>query len=276
MLASVSAAPDWLELCRRAAAAGGAALDQSALGADRSRTAGRGEGGDQTLVIDRAVEDAVFAELESLEGGLTAISEERGQVEINGGGPLRVVIDPIDGSRNAKRDLPLYALSLAVAEGPTMVDVSFAFVHDFARNEDWWAQRDQGAYRDGERLSGLEDGGGELELLGLETAEPAALRDAAAALAAAGPRRLRALGSVALSLCYVAAGRLDAMLSLAPTRSVDAAAGQLLVREAGGEVSFPDAGDEEPLSAPLDLDMRSRVLAATSRPALDRLLGAFG
>ena len=78
------------------------------------------------------------------------------------------------------------------------------------------------------------------------------------------------LGSVALSMCNVAAGRLrrDAV-SLREARSVDVAAGQLIVREAGGAVAFPDAGD---LAAPLDLDMRSRVVAAASPAVLREML----
>ncbi len=76
-----------------------------------------------TLAIDRAAEDAIFAELEALGVGLTAVSEERGEVEIAGGGPTRVVIDPVDGSLNAKRGLPYCAVSIAVASGPGMLDV---------------------------------------------------------------------------------------------------------------------------------------------------------
>jgi myo-inositol-1(or 4)-monophosphatase len=81
-------------------------------------------------------------------------------------------------------------------------------------------------------------------------------------------RRLRVLGSVAMTLCLVAAGQLDGMLSLRPIRSVDAAAAQLLVTEAGGAVSFPDADD-------LSLDMRSPVLAARDEAILERLLSTF-
>jgi myo-inositol-1(or 4)-monophosphatase len=61
------------------------------------------------------------------------------------------------------------------------------------------------------------------------------------------------------------------MLSLAGSRSVDAAAGQLIVRESGGAVAFPDTGGPA-LEAGLDLEMRSRVMAARSAPMLDRLV----
>jgi myo-inositol-1(or 4)-monophosphatase len=80
------------------------------------------------------------------------------------------------------------------------------------------------------------------------------------------------IGSIALSLCFVASARFDGMLSLRGARSVDAAAGQLIVREAGGAVAFPDAGGADPLGAGLGLDMRSRVFAGATQGILDSLL----
>jgi len=260
-------APDWLELCRRAAAKATEALEREP---DRSRAVGPGAGGDITLAIDRAAEDAVFAELEELDGGLRAISEERGEVDVNGGGMLRVVVDPVDGSRNARRGLGPFALSLAVAEGPTLADVTFAYVRDFSAGADWWARRSDGAFRDGDRLSTSDSDW--LELLGLETTDPARVAAAAGAIGEIAPDRVRALGSVAMTLCHVASGGLDAMVSLGRTRSVDLAAAQLLVREAGGAVALPEAGD---LGAPLNLDMRSRILAAATPAGLERLRAAF-
>ena len=110
---------------------------------------------------------------------------------------------------------------------------------------------------------------GPLEVLGLETARPELVAAAASAIESVGARRIRALGSVAMTLCLVAAGQLDGMLSLRPIRSVDAAAAQLLVKEAGGAVAFP-AADE------LSLEMRSPVLAARDPDLLERLRATFG
>src|SRR3954468_3172722 len=262
---------DWLAFSRRAAEAGRTALRRFPQTGERARRVGRGEGGDMTLAIDAAVEDALFAELETLGVGLCAVSEERGLVEIGGGGRTMGVIDPIDGSLNAKRRLPLYSLSIAVASGDDMASVDFGYVTNFPTGEEWWATRGSGAYLDGERLEPAEPDT-PLEILGVESAHPWLLSAGADAIAATEAHRLRMIGSIALSLCFVASARFDGMLCLRPSRSVDAAAGQLIVREAGGAVSFPDAGGGGPLSAGLDLDMRSRVFAGATASILDGLL----
>jgi myo-inositol-1(or 4)-monophosphatase len=259
---------DWLGASHRAAHAARNVLALYPDLAQRSRETGRGEGGDMTLAIDRAVEDAVLGELEDFGVGATVVTEERGRLEIAGGGPAVVVVDPIDGSLNAKRGLRPYSLSIAVAAGRTMADVAFGYVADLSSEDEWWAERGGGAFFGGERLVLPSDA--ELEILGVESARPGLVADASEALTASGARRMRMIGSIALSLCHVAAGRFDALVSLRPCRSVDAAAGQLLVREAGGQARFPDAADGQ-LGASLMLDMRSRVVAASSEAVMERL-----
>jgi myo-inositol-1(or 4)-monophosphatase len=266
---------DWLRICRRATSALRGILADAPTTAERVLEVGtRGEGGDRTLLIDAAAEDAVFKELEALYGAglrFTAVSEERGTVDFGSTDTL-VVVDPIDGSVNAKRGLPHHSISIAVADGGTMADVFFGYVHDFGPGEEWVARRGQGAWLDGRRLStkpGERRGpDGKLELLGIESADPRWVRDAADELAAAS-RRLRALGTTAVTLCQVAAARLDGMVSLRPCRAVDAAAGQLIVREAGGFVAF--TGCPEPLGAPLDTEPRSPVVAARTAHTLAQL-----
>jgi myo-inositol-1(or 4)-monophosphatase len=268
---------DWLGACRRAASAAREQVLAFSSVAERAVETGRGEGGDTTLAVDLAAEDAVFAELEALGAPLLAISEERGEREIAGGGPVRVVIDPVDGSLNAKRGLPFACVSIAVASGARMTDVELGVVTELESGGEWWGLRGGGAFRApgaggpraGARLSELEPARGKLELLGLETARPSLVAASAEAIGSLEARRLRVLGSVALSLCLVAAGRLDAMLSLREIRSVDVAAAQLIVREAGGALALP-GGDA------LDLQMRSRILAARDPELLERLRARFG
>jgi myo-inositol-1(or 4)-monophosphatase len=266
---------DWLGASRRALAGLRAVLDAHPTTAERVVETGRGRGGDRTLVIDQGAEDAVLAQLERLHDQghrFLAVLEERGEVDF-GSDEVRVIVDPIDGSVNAKRGLPTTSLSIAVADGPTMADVAFAYVHDLGPDEEWVARRGEGASCNGVALDDLpaERRGrdGRLELLGIESADPRLVAEAAAGLAGAA-YRLRALGSTAVTLCQVAAVRLDGMLTLKPTRAVDAAAGQLVVREAGGLVAF--AGGEDPLGAPLDLAPHAQLVAARSPGALDMLL----
>jgi myo-inositol-1(or 4)-monophosphatase len=251
---------DWLGICRRLVAAQRAIFDRAGGIEARTDYEGVGEGGDRTLAIDRRCEDAVFAELERLAAGgasFLAVSEERGEVEFGSGGAARVVIDPIDGSLNARRTLPSHSLSIALASGDSMGEVEFAFVHDFGAGEEFTARRGAGATLDGEPIEVGEDRE-TLELLGLEAAEPERAVPALQALAGH-VYRLRVVGSIAISASYVAAGRFDAMVGLRPCRSVDAAAAQLIVREAGGLVAF----DDLPLGdAPLGLGARYTFAAA--------------
>jgi myo-inositol-1(or 4)-monophosphatase len=85
--------------------------------------------------------------------------------------------------------------------------------------------------------------------------------------------RLRVIGSIAITASYVAAGRLDGMLSLRPCRSVDIAAAQLIVREAGGATVFDGLELDE---AELGLDARYAVAAAAGEKALATISNASG
>ena len=266
---------DWLEACRRAVTGLTEVLAAAPTTVQRARETGtRGSGGDRTLQIDSAAEAAVLTQLEALhaEGfAFTAVSEERGEIDFGGGG-VRVIIDPIDGSLNAKRDALHYALSIAVAEGDTMADVVFAFVHDFGASEQWWARRGEGAWRDGQPLDPSlperRTRDGRLELLGIESSDPRWVQASIEPLVASA-HRLRALGTIAATLCQVAAARFDGMVTLRRCRGVDAAAGQLIVREAGGLVAFTDCDD--PLGAPLDTTPSSYLVAARTAATLAQL-----
>jgi myo-inositol-1(or 4)-monophosphatase len=258
---------DWLGICRRIVAAQRAIFDEVRGAAARTEYEGMGEGGDHTLVIDRRCEDAVFTELERLAAdgaSFVAVSEERGEVAFGSGGETRVVIDPIDGSLNARRTIPSHSLSIAVASGSSMADVELGYVYDFGADEEFVARHGEGASLGGEPIRVAPQGGGKLEVLGVESAEPEWGLPAIETLAGK-VYRLRVVGSIAITAAYVGAGRFDGMLSLRPCRSVDAAAAQLIVREAGGRVAFGDLPLEE---AGLGLEARYPIAAAADAAAL--------
>lgn len=257
---------DWPTICRRIVAAQRPIFDAAKTSEERTVYEGIGEGGDRTLVIDRRCEDVVFEELEKLAAqgaSFVAVSEERGEVEFGGGGEHRVVIDPIDGSLNARRTIPSFAVSIAVSSGPSMADVEFGFVHDFGAGDEFLARRGEGAQLNGAPARVVPTAE-RLEVVGVESAEPEWSLPALEALSGK-VFRLRVVGAIAISAAYVAAGRFDAMLSLRSCRSVDAAAAQLIVREAGGAISF---GEDGLAAAALDLEARHPIAAASSEEGL--------
>ena len=225
---------------------------------EREPVVGAGEGGDDTVAIDAASEDAIVHRLEATSDSFTLVSEELGEKAFGDGGSTWVVVDPIDGSLNAKRGIPFFALSLAVAEGPTMGDVHFGYVYDFGTGEEWTARRGEGAFLNGEQLGAVKPKD-EVEILSFEATLTSSVAEKAAQMVGFA-YRLRVMGSLALSLCHLAAGRVDAVCSLKGARSVDIAAAQLLVRECGLAIDLPEA---PPFGeAPLDTEGRSRVVAA--------------
>jgi myo-inositol-1(or 4)-monophosphatase len=258
---------DWLALCRGAVEDVRGVLVDLPLRSDREPVVGSGKGGDDTTAIDAAAERAILARFEKLDG-LTIVSEEAGVI---GDGPTLVVIDPIDGSLNAKRGIGFFALSIAVASGPTMGDVDFGFVHDFGTEEEWTATRGEGATLDGLPLEG-DLPKERVEILAFEATRTASVAEKAAAVVDLA-YRLRIMGSLALSLCHLAAGRIDAVCSLKPARAVDIAAAQLLVLERGFAIDLPDAPPFA--AAPLDVEGRSRVVAAGTTEVCRQLANAL-
>jgi myo-inositol-1(or 4)-monophosphatase len=262
---------DWLHLCRVCVADIEAVLDDLPTRTEREPVLRTGEGGDDTTAIDAAAEDAVVIRLEAHGGDFTLVSEELGERVFGSGGPMRVIVDPIDGSVNAKRGIPFFSLSLAVAEGPTMGHVVFGYVYDFGAREEWVAERGRGARLNDRPLAGPPPKD-PVEILSFEGTTTAYIAQRAPAMEGVA-QRLRVMGSLALSLCHLAAGRVDAVCSLKPARSIDIAAAQLLVRERGYAIELFE--DPPFAAAPLDLEGRSRVVAGATGEVCESLAAAL-
>jgi myo-inositol-1(or 4)-monophosphatase len=264
----------WLTLCREAAGDIHHVLAELPTRLEREPSLGTGVGGDETTAIDAAAEAAVVRRLEALHRNgvdFLLVSEELGEQSFGADPQWRIIVDPIDGGVNAKRGVPFFSLSVAVASGPSMRDVVFGYVHDFGSGEEWTAERGKGAHVDGRPLEGLEPKD-EIELLCFEATLTSYVAEKSGAFLDLAPR-LRIMGSLALSLCHLAAGRVDAVVSLKPIRSVDVAAGQLLVREQGLAVELPDDGPFD--DASLDVASRSRIVAARTPEDCARLAAAL-
>ena len=258
---------DWLAVCRAAVEDVRAVLEELPTRVEREPVVRQGEGGDETTAIDQAAEDAILARLRDLD--VTIVSEEIGRF---GTGSTVVVVDPIDGSLNAKRGIPFFSVSIAFADGERMDDVFLGYVYDFGTGEEWVGRRGGGATLNGEALGGVRPKE-RIEILSFEATLTSLIAEQAPAVAGLA-YRLRIMGSLALSLCHLAAGRVDAVCSLKAARSVDIAAAQLLCREVGLALDLFD--DARPFGeAELDLLGRSRLAAAGTTALCGELAGAL-
>jgi myo-inositol-1(or 4)-monophosphatase len=259
---------DWLETCRALVQDLRGVLETLPTRAEREPVVGTGEGGDETTAIDAAAESTILSRLESLGDDLTIVSEELGRL---GYGRTRVVVDPIDGSVNAKRGIPFFSFSVAVADGPTMKDVHFGYVYDFGSGEEWTGEPGSGVVLNGQRLDPPPPKD-PIEILSFDATVTERIADHVEPFRGIA-ERLRVMGSLALSLCHLAAGRVDAVCSLKAARAVDIAAAQLFVREADLAIRLPDAPPFE--DAPLDTEGRSRVVAGATPDVCDQLYRAL-
>ncbi|HEX4868609.1 MAG TPA: inositol monophosphatase family protein [Acidimicrobiales bacterium] len=212
-----------------------------------------GESGARTgqYLSDVAADVAVLAVLD--EAGVGAMSEESGLH--HGDRPIVVVVDPVDGSTNASRGLPWYATSLCAVDRD---GARAAVVVDQAGGRRFEAVRGGGARCDGVSLrpSEVEDMGH--ALIGLSGYPPWYF----------GWKQYRALGAVALDLCAVAAGQLDAYVDCSPSAhgAWDYLGGMLICQEAGAEVC-------DALGRPLvtlEHAVRRTPVAAATPALLDR------
>ena len=262
----------WLA-CAASMAAAGKAAAQPLYGTPLGRSyLGKGAGGDRTLEIDRACEEAIRRVLErDAPGEYRLVSEEAGIIG-SAGAPWWVVVDPLDGSLNAKHGLEPFGASIGVARGDTLADVTVGYVEDYVRPHAFAAGKGAGLLLAGEPGSGstalLEPQRFDselIELLLLEAGRPDRHHfpyhdlSAIAACGRSGEMRVRQIGSIALALCYLAVGVADVLLAAVRARSVDLAAGLLILAESGGGVAALD--DSDYWRQPLDLEKRGAFVA---------------
>ncbi len=149
------------------------------------------------------------------------------------------ILDPLDGTTNYSRGFPVYAVSLALAQkGQAQVGV----IYDPLRDECFSAVRGQGAFLNGRPIHVSQVRRFQDAIFGFELSHEQGLRERGLAwFARLGAQSVTARigGSAALSLAYIAAGRMDGYMHLS-LNSWDVAAGILIAREAGARVTHLD------------------------------------
>ncbi|ESX26167.1 inositol monophosphatase family protein [Mesorhizobium sp. LSJC264A00] len=199
--------------------------------------------GDYVSQADRKAEDILFAELSKVRPGYAFLMEERGMIA-GDDDQHRWIVDPLDGTTNFLHGIPIFSISIALERQGQLVA---AVIYNPAMDELYTAERGGGAFMNDRRLrvagrSKLTDcviGCGVPHLgRGQHGNFLVELRNVMAEVSG-----VRRLGSAALDLAYVAAGRMDGFWETGLS-AWDIAAGLLLIREAGGFVSDMDGGQD--------------------------------
>lgn len=192
---------------------------------------------DDVLDADVESERLILTRLQADFPEFGVLSEEAGVIGAER--PIRWIVDPLDGSVNFQRGMPVFAVSIALATGKRILaGVTYLPMRD----ELFTAIRGQGAKLNSEavavsRIAALEEAIihiGELERTGPDTVSLEQLAELTRVAHLA--RRIRIVGSSAADLAAVASGRADALI-MHGGEPWDVAAGNLLVREAGGLVT---------------------------------------
>ncbi len=234
---------------------------------DRHDKVGMGAGGNPTSKADAALEKAILDKAEEL--GITVLSEEAGLVD--NGSDWIAVVDPLDGSRNAGRGIPFHCTSVAVGRRGAKAglrSLQAGVVQNLVTADTYVARKGKGATVNGEP-AGTRTFDPEEVLVGLIADYTTTEIDEAHQRP---QHHIRDLGSAALEMCLVGTGAMDAFVVRRPwLRVIDIAAASLFVRECGGVVLEPSTLKD--LDTPFNLDVRTGILAAHDRKALEAVQG---
>lgn len=240
-------------------------IPSMAGGTDASIFLRRGASGDKTFFIDKVAEDIVIKHLETLREkgyGFTLVSEECGIRRFGEESNTYVLLDPLDGSNNAKRGVPYFSTSIAILEGDRLEDIVLGYVIDLPSGIEYWAVRGGGAWCDGARINCRK--GEDIDMVAFEASVPS--RDIYRLLPLLkSARKVRCLGSIALDLALMATGAVDILAIATPSRSFDFASGMLILQEAGGLITDTEGNDIGGIKASLG---RTVSLIAAANQAL--------
>jgi fructose-1,6-bisphosphatase/inositol monophosphatase family enzyme len=223
----------------------------------RADVVAMGADGTPTEELDRLAEAEILRALDAEGVDWNLLSEEIGRVDR--GGTRTLVVDPIDGSHNALRGRPYYAVSLALGS-ESLAGIEIGLVRDLHHGTTWWGARGSGAYRDGWPIT-VRPWSARTETVYVNLGSNASERSVRLAGKA---RRVRSLGCASQELLMVAQGSADAYFfenhaEQRNLRATDVAAAYRILLEAGGGMTDAQGGSLE--GFPLRVDRRTSIFA---------------
>jgi len=193
----------------------------------------KGAFGDITVYIDKMAEDIVINDLKNSNFKFTLLSEEAGKLDYGAGLPI-IIVDPIDGSLNAKRGVPYFAFSIALSTGYTTDDIACAYVINLANKDEFYAIKSKGAFYNGHKIKNTNTN---LNVASIEGIKKETDKEIVYNIYS-NFYKVRQMGSVALDMCYLAIGGFDLFLHIQPSRIIDYAAAKLILEESGGDTFY--------------------------------------
>ena len=217
-------------------------------------------------LLDTEAQQAIHDTLKQTGKPVRVVSEE-GDFSIGRGGPY-LTVDPVDGTTNMAKGVPLAATSLALSKSPNLSGVVAGLVMNLYTGEVYRAERNKGAWQGARRISSSKSKPVSEAMASIDISKGAPLDGVEGLIQQAG--HLRQVGSAALSLCYIASGVMDTHVDVRDmVRATDVAAGLLILKEAGGTymIDGTEDGDLE-----LKRDKTLKLVAASTSWTLNEIL----
>ncbi len=232
--------------------------------------------GDKTLVLDQLSEDTAIEILQSSGHVYAVLTEEQGLVLPDKKPEFLTVLDPIDGSANLERGIPLCSVGISVVpyqETMTSDDVEISIIDSFFTDEIYVAITGKGVTKNGEKVTPAQEKASSDLIISYDTKRPwKGEFGQSSKQVLEGVHDMRRTGSNLLDLCWTASGSLDAMIDLRGILPIVHVSGSHMVFEAGGFV-LEQSGKRMVL--PIEKDVRMSYVAASSENLARYLLDLF-
>ncbi len=239
------------------------------------KTYGIGAGGDLKKHIDLQAEIALVETLSQQNLHFTLISEETGIRKYGTEPTYYVTTDPIDGTTNLLRGIPFACTSIAIGKEPRLNAIEAAAVADLFHSTTYIAQKNDGAYRNNEKINPSQTTNLSDAVIGIDINTykiPKLTKKLNKLLGQT--KHIRHLGANALELCYVADGTTDAFIDIrGKLRTTDMAAATLIIQEAGAIITTPQ---DNPLINPLGPKEKVAFIASANPNLHQTLLKIVG
>jgi myo-inositol-1(or 4)-monophosphatase len=257
----------WLDLCKNIGDKVFVEIKKYLKSEDRKKILKVGFGGDNTLLIDDVAEKIILETFESTGRSFKLISEEFGEATIGKKPEVSIIVDPVDGSNNLRFGIPFASTSIAIGDNSgLMKGIQVGYIKNLINGDYYHAIKSSGAFKNDKKINVNKD---EIGCLLIDVVLNRKENFTRISDFGEGFKYIRMLGSGCLGLCFVADGTVDGYLGLGAKRSVDQAATQLLVKEAGGIVKTIDGNDFSNFK--IGFNLNTEVIAASNNEIFEKV-----